>query len=217
MNASPPRLATWLLQRWGSGPQCESLVGDLIEQYQHGRSRAWYRRQVLTAIAVGAFRDIRDHKWLAVRAVLTASGFRLLELCVIGFVMRNVFHGFTWIMTLPTATRDPVLIAINGVIPAVGMGWVVGRLNRQHQAAMVLAVAALTLLPIAVPLLFPSQVPDLLRLVADALDDSRYVPALVARVESVIAVFVSVLLGGLSVPPDKRHRSSPSPSTLSNN
>jgi hypothetical protein len=79
MSAShPPRLATWLLQRWGSGPRRASLVGDLIEQYSDGRSRAWYWRQVLRAILVGAVHDIRDNKLLALRA--SVGGFLILWL-----------------------------------------------------------------------------------------------------------------------------------------
>jgi hypothetical protein len=46
----PPKLASWVLERWGSPYHGESLAGDLIEQYQEGRSRAWYWRQVLAAI-----------------------------------------------------------------------------------------------------------------------------------------------------------------------
>jgi hypothetical protein len=54
MIGSPPPLATWLLTRLTSGEKSESLVGDVIEQYQRGRSAAWYWRQVIAAIA-GSF------------------------------------------------------------------------------------------------------------------------------------------------------------------
>jgi hypothetical protein len=67
-SAKPPRLANWLLTRCGSGPNGTSLAGDLIEQYGRGRSRAWYWRQTLRAILVGAAHDIRDHKWIAASA-----------------------------------------------------------------------------------------------------------------------------------------------------
>ncbi len=53
-RCAPPRLASWLLQRCAAGHCCESLAGDLIEEYHAGRSRAWYWRQVLLAIAAGA-------------------------------------------------------------------------------------------------------------------------------------------------------------------
>jgi hypothetical protein len=71
MNATrPPRLATWLLKRLGSGPKRESLIGDLIEQYQRGRSGLWYWRQVLRAILTGVLHDLGTHKVLAMRAVV---------------------------------------------------------------------------------------------------------------------------------------------------
>jgi preprotein translocase subunit SecY len=47
-STQPPRLATWLLTRVGR--KNEALVGDLVEEYQRGRSAAWYWRQALTAI-----------------------------------------------------------------------------------------------------------------------------------------------------------------------
>jgi hypothetical protein len=71
-TTSPPRLAAWLLERLVSGAKKESLIGDLAEQYEHGRSAAWYWRQVLTAILVGTARDICDHKRFAAGAALIA-------------------------------------------------------------------------------------------------------------------------------------------------
>src|ERR1700730_14558533 len=51
MRASrPPRLADWLLLRLASGPKRHSLVGDLHEQYERGRSSPWYWRQAAKRI-----------------------------------------------------------------------------------------------------------------------------------------------------------------------
>ena len=59
MNASqPPRIATWLLKRLASRPKWESLMGDLIEQHQRGRSAAWYWKQVVTAIFLSRSRAL---------------------------------------------------------------------------------------------------------------------------------------------------------------
>jgi hypothetical protein len=58
----PPRLSTWLLERFVGGPRRESLVGDLLEQYPRRRSAAWYWRQVITTIMVSGARDISAHK-----------------------------------------------------------------------------------------------------------------------------------------------------------
>jgi hypothetical protein len=70
-STSPPALATWLLRCLASGPNRESLAGDLIERFRNGRSRAWYSRQVIIAVFVWVIRDVRHPKLLTVRAVLT--------------------------------------------------------------------------------------------------------------------------------------------------
>jgi len=45
----PPRLAIWLVQRFGV---TDGLVGDLIEQYERRGSSTWLWRQALIAIAL---------------------------------------------------------------------------------------------------------------------------------------------------------------------
>jgi hypothetical protein len=75
MNAvKHPRLANWLLRRFGGGPRRESLIGDLDEQFARGRSSFWYWRQVLSAILVGVSRDLSEHKLLAVRSAAVTCG-----------------------------------------------------------------------------------------------------------------------------------------------
>jgi hypothetical protein len=66
MKASePPRFATWVPERLAPRLKRESLLGDLIEQYHNGRSAAWYRRQVLTAVltGAGAAPHLRSSSW----------------------------------------------------------------------------------------------------------------------------------------------------------
>jgi hypothetical protein len=66
----PPAFALWLLKYWGSPYRSESLTGDLIEQYQEGRSRAWFWGQVTTAILIARGRFIRALPWAATGRVL---------------------------------------------------------------------------------------------------------------------------------------------------
>lgn len=49
-----PRAATWLLERFGSRSRFEPRIGDLVEQFEQGRSRLWYWRQAMGALAVAA-------------------------------------------------------------------------------------------------------------------------------------------------------------------
>jgi hypothetical protein len=58
-NAVPPRIATWLLERLGPDYRNESLSGDLFEEYQQGRTRAWYWRQAVVAICIGRAMRLR--------------------------------------------------------------------------------------------------------------------------------------------------------------
>jgi hypothetical protein len=76
----PPRLATWLLEHLGSSYQNESLLGDLFEEYQLGRTRAWYWRQTAVAILLGRVR--RLHVTLP-RFVLTVVLNFLIELGIV--------------------------------------------------------------------------------------------------------------------------------------
>jgi hypothetical protein len=55
---SPPRLALALLDRFG--PQDDILAGDLVEEFERGRSRRWFWRQALLAAASGTARDDRE-------------------------------------------------------------------------------------------------------------------------------------------------------------
>ena len=68
---SPPKLAWWLLKHWGSPYQGEALAGDLFEQYQEGRSRAWCWRQVIAAIVLARWRFVGALPWAAVGRLLS--------------------------------------------------------------------------------------------------------------------------------------------------
>lgn len=68
---TPPRIATWMLKRFGSGPNIETLLGDLAEQYQQDSSATRYWRQALKAIPVSFFRDVRAHKWSVAKSLMT--------------------------------------------------------------------------------------------------------------------------------------------------
>src|SRR5579863_7921382 len=63
----PPPLAAWLLQRFVTAPRGESLLGDLLEEYQAGRTAGWYWRETLLALVIAARRQARE--LLARRAV----------------------------------------------------------------------------------------------------------------------------------------------------
>jgi hypothetical protein len=77
---APPRLATWLLEHLGPRYRNESLVGDLFEEYQRDRTRAWYWRQTAVAIVLGRVRRLHIS---VVRFVLTVVLNFLIEFGIV--------------------------------------------------------------------------------------------------------------------------------------
>ena len=57
---NPPALATKLLESLVPQRTSEALLGDLIEQYEAGRSRTWYWQQVILALVISAGREVTD-------------------------------------------------------------------------------------------------------------------------------------------------------------
>jgi hypothetical protein len=55
----PPRLANWLLNRFGVARRNPPLAGDLLEEFRTGRSAAWFWRQTLVAVLGGPDRNAR--------------------------------------------------------------------------------------------------------------------------------------------------------------
>ena len=69
MRSSPPRLARWLLERWTPGWKRESLIGDIVEQYQRGQSATWFWHQTVSAILISLAVETWQHMSLAVSVV----------------------------------------------------------------------------------------------------------------------------------------------------
>ena len=55
---TPPKAATWLLKLFCSNSENDSVMGDLIEQYENGRGRVWYWRQVVAIVVIEIYRRI---------------------------------------------------------------------------------------------------------------------------------------------------------------
>jgi hypothetical protein len=213
----PPLMATWLLAKCGTSP---SLIGDLEEQFQRGRSKAWYWRQALRASAARTYHNIRDHKLLAVQAILIACTFWGLYDTFVEEMARR-FGLLNWMPVTFTLGAQVQLVVLL-YMPALGMGWIVGRLYRgAHQAAMVLVVATYVLLTIppggTILLLFPHPPGPWLEVWSRSMSAqiaSRYIPALVDLVLTMSITCFCMLATGLSVgghrtsTPGRRFRSS---------
>jgi ABC-type sugar transport system permease subunit len=110
----PPKLALWVLKQWGSPYHSESLAGDLIEQYQEGRSRAWYWKQVLAAIYIARGPFIRAMPWPAACRLLSrlvAETAAVLAVAVIVDQARRT-HSFVEMTNHTFISTLIVLIAV---------------------------------------------------------------------------------------------------------
>jgi hypothetical protein len=144
--SGPPRLADRLLTRLLPTSRTETLVGDLHEQYQRGRSRGWYWRQVIEVFVLSLARDLRSHKLLTLRAL--ALGWAMLMLCN-RFVLQPLSRIDRWLFQtglishyvawdgLVLAVFDALLVALVGAV----CGWVVGWAHRACSAPIAFAFA----------------------------------------------------------------------------
>lgn len=95
----PPRVATWLLCRFAFGPQRESLIGDIVEQYEQGRSSLWYQRQTLATVFIGSAARVRTHPGRTLRACLLAVA---IPICfgATGWLFMRDMPGRDWLTVL---------------------------------------------------------------------------------------------------------------------
>lgn len=142
MSSPCPLMATWLLDRCCD----EGLVGDLVEQYAKRRSRVWYVRESIIALSASCVRTMLDHKWLAVRAILTGW--------VVWNLSNMVFERTLadWELVPASSTEQSVWLSYSAIAMTLLKGsgwfvngWLIGRLHRPYQAAMVLTYVVFSL------------------------------------------------------------------------
>jgi hypothetical protein len=147
-----PALATALLQRLG--PADDSLVGDLVEEYAAGRTRAWYWRQVLCAIPAGFVRQIRSDPMRAVSGAATGWA-TLLVFFLFGDSIAEGVAGWFWGWDRQSAYRTGDWRAF--AIAALGVSYTgfalsalaVARFRRRHAGPLLVGYAASMLVVLA--------------------------------------------------------------------
>jgi hypothetical protein len=139
-----PRLAVALLERWL--PDNEPLAGDLLEASRE-RSRAWFWRQLLFAIASRALLLARTNP----RPMAETTLLSLAMLALLGFHAVVAASLINHLLVL----NDTAWVGVTGryhdwQMPATALsfgaavllGREIGRFHRQHRIAAVLAFSA---------------------------------------------------------------------------
>jgi len=148
----PPALARILLNRLG--PSEQSLVGDVYEEYAAGRSRGWFWRQVVAAVACAAVVDIRCAPRRTAMSVMT-GWLVAAAVFLLGDRIADGLAGFFWQWNRQAAYADDVwwpfyigalLVTYSGFGLSAA---VVARVNR-HRPAMLLAYVASTFTVLAI-------------------------------------------------------------------
>ena len=116
-----PFLAAFLLERLG--PADEELIGDLVEEYQSGRSRVWIWYQVLVTVFHHVARTLRGHPGrAAVGLVLGWLGGAAWE------------YSFIWsIDYVSSLVEGPAVLAVwsvGSVLTNLAAGGLIGRVCR---------------------------------------------------------------------------------------
>jgi hypothetical protein len=178
---NPPGAALWLLERLG--PHDESVAGDIAERFAaHGHSAAWAWRQVLVTIVVAAFRDIREHKLLAITSL------------VVGFALVQAFAAFLGGPVVNGVSRQ------GGYVDAALLMWllwsagfaatgaVVARMSRPVPGAMVLLFASVVML---------ASVPGHYGLLQDALERPVFWSRLLLLISRDVTLTLCIVAGGV--------------------
>jgi len=198
-SRSPPHLATWLLDALCSVSHAEALIGDLEEQFKAGRSRHWYWRQAIGTLALDLARTLRAHGLSFTLAVCVGCASTWLWRFANSLAPR-------WLAALDTAPLDPggiswssdtleqfLTLHVSQILLTALVFvsvWIVTRIHRAHQRAVLLAfVLALT-----VP-----QLPGFTQLVIDALGSSEGPRLLIPVIVRTCLQAVFTLTAGLWV------------------
>jgi len=151
MNPRPlPRAATWLLERLGHDSRFEPLIGDLVEQFEAGRSRGWYWRQTIGALANPVRQGLRTHAASFIVAVLAGCALTWLWQLGCSLAFQSVYVNLADIKKHPwTSAALLRLLGIQANMASeyalyFSSAWLVTRVHRAHRrAALVVFAAAL--------------------------------------------------------------------------
>lgn len=189
-----PRTATWLLERLGGGPRFEPLIGDLIEQFEEGRSRLWYWRQAAGAVANHVLGALRTHAPSFIGAIFAGCLLNSLWQLGCSVAFQSVYVHLAEVKQHPWTLE--ALLRLAGMQANMASeyalcftsAWLVTRVHRAHQRAVLLAFVAA---------LIARNLPTLTRLVFDGVDYSGSAIAVATQIILTALRAACTLVGGL--------------------
>jgi hypothetical protein len=197
MKRKPPAIAAWLLEHFSSNV---ALIGDLNEEYQHGRSFAWYWSQVFATIINKVYEDVRFHPVVVVRGVAFGWVLMLVTRYVFERLIRFLFDAYQTELLLE-AHKSQILFFLLGppallwvilfTVPCLIVALLVARLHQRECVAVVLLFAA------SVLVVGLWNLPWILTLTANSWSNSRYLPYLVTHLVELTLPPLLIVLGGL--------------------
>src|SRR5688572_7888359 len=109
LRLAPPA-ATGLLKLFCSGPEYDSVIGDLTEQYQLGHSPWWYWKQVLAIVVFGNYRHAVQRPLVSNSRPPVGQAFALVVVIVsiVGALLSDVF----WVMFIPPLIGGLIAVVI---------------------------------------------------------------------------------------------------------
>lgn len=166
---SAPRAATWLLERLGAGRRFEPLIGDLLEQFEAGRSRLWYWHQTMGALASHAFETLRRHAPTFLAALAAGCVLNWLWQLGCSLAFQPLYVDLAQIKHHPWSPE--ALLRLAGLQANMACeyalsffsAWLVTRVHRAHQRAVLLVFVAV---------LIAGNIPAVARLILDGTAES---------------------------------------------
>jgi len=121
-TSNPPVVATWILEHLTLRSESEALAGDLLEQFRTGRRAGWYWRQVLSAVAIGFFKEILRRRPLIAFAVLWNAPIPALWFYLERFERHSSLSGRVWSLPWPWSTICEMAFAFAQVMVPLWTG-----------------------------------------------------------------------------------------------
>jgi hypothetical protein len=129
-----------------------SLVGDLQEEYESGRSAGWYWRQVLRAVTVAIARQMHAHRWETVRGIV--AGWVCLE--IFGkYVFPTLVAPDDWLFVRGVTDIRPwwpdftarQIWYVSAPFACASVGWIIARFHRRETVLIFVGTVLLWNLP----------------------------------------------------------------------